>query len=50
MKAQVAATMKAIGASLWSSQWEGWVPGAGCPGYSGKLESSVYTVRTFTRH
>ena len=41
----VKSTMMSIGAALWSSQWEGWVPDDGsCPGYSGSLASSIFSV------
>ena len=53
-KSIVAGTMSSVGASLWSSQWEGWVPGSdmGCPPYPGgnsydnpgPLLASSYTV------
>ena len=45
-KATIVSTMNSIGAALWSSQWEGWVPvGDLCPGYSGNLQGSTFTVR-----
>merc|ERR1712216_545105 len=41
----VKSTMMSIGAALWSSQWEGWVPDDGsCPYYSGSLSSSTFSV------
>jgi hypothetical protein len=43
--AAIVDTMNRIGASLWSTQWEGWVPdGDLCPAYDGNLDSSYFTV------
>jgi hypothetical protein len=45
-KSVVVDTMDSIGAALWSSQWEGWVPddGRGCPGYGGGVDYSQFTI------